>query len=50
VETILRARDQYGLNGIGFTIYSLPRSPRERIEYLQRIAEEVVAPVKRLSP
>jgi alkanesulfonate monooxygenase SsuD/methylene tetrahydromethanopterin reductase-like flavin-dependent oxidoreductase (luciferase family) len=46
VETILRARDEYGLNGIGFTIYSLPRSPVERIEYLQRIAEEIVAPVK----
>lgn len=46
VETILRARDEYGLNGIGFTIYSLPRSPAERVEYLQRIAEEIVAPVK----
>jgi alkanesulfonate monooxygenase SsuD/methylene tetrahydromethanopterin reductase-like flavin-dependent oxidoreductase (luciferase family) len=46
VETILRARDAYGLNGIGFTIYSLPRSPAERIDYLQRIAEEIVAPVK----
>ncbi|HEY2594225.1 MAG TPA: LLM class flavin-dependent oxidoreductase [Chloroflexota bacterium] len=46
VETILRARDECGLNGIGFTIYSLPPSPSERIEYLQRIAEEIVAPVK----
>jgi alkanesulfonate monooxygenase SsuD/methylene tetrahydromethanopterin reductase-like flavin-dependent oxidoreductase (luciferase family) len=46
VETILRARDEYGLNGIGFTIYSLPRSASARIEYLQRIAEEIVAPVK----
>jgi len=46
VETILQARDEHGLNGIGFTIYSLPRSPAERIEYLQRIAEEIVAPVK----
>jgi len=50
VETILRAQDKYGLNGIGFTIYSLPRSPAERIEYLQRIAEEVVAPVKLRAP
>jgi alkanesulfonate monooxygenase SsuD/methylene tetrahydromethanopterin reductase-like flavin-dependent oxidoreductase (luciferase family) len=50
VETILRARDEYGLNGIGFTIYSLPRSPAERTEYLQRIAEEIVAPVKAHSP
>jgi alkanesulfonate monooxygenase SsuD/methylene tetrahydromethanopterin reductase-like flavin-dependent oxidoreductase (luciferase family) len=46
VETIERARDEYGLNGIGFTIYSLPRSPAERIDYLQKIAEEIVAPVK----
>jgi alkanesulfonate monooxygenase SsuD/methylene tetrahydromethanopterin reductase-like flavin-dependent oxidoreductase (luciferase family) len=50
VETILRARDAYGLNGIGFTIYSLPRSSAERIDYLQRIAEEIVAPVKLMAP
>jgi alkanesulfonate monooxygenase SsuD/methylene tetrahydromethanopterin reductase-like flavin-dependent oxidoreductase (luciferase family) len=47
VETIERARDEHGLNGIGFTIYSLPPTPAERIEYLQRIAEDIVAPVKR---
>jgi alkanesulfonate monooxygenase SsuD/methylene tetrahydromethanopterin reductase-like flavin-dependent oxidoreductase (luciferase family) len=47
VETIARARDEFGLTGIGFTIYSLPRSPQERIEYLQKIAEDIVAPVKR---
>ncbi len=46
VETIERAHDECGLNAIGFTIYSLPRSPQERIEYLQKIAEEIVAPVK----
>jgi len=46
VETIERAREQCGLNAIGLTVYSLPRSPQERIEYLQRIAEEIVAPVK----
>jgi alkanesulfonate monooxygenase SsuD/methylene tetrahydromethanopterin reductase-like flavin-dependent oxidoreductase (luciferase family) len=46
VEAVERARDEYGLNGIGFSIYSLPRSPQERIEYLQRIAEEIVAPLK----
>jgi alkanesulfonate monooxygenase SsuD/methylene tetrahydromethanopterin reductase-like flavin-dependent oxidoreductase (luciferase family) len=45
VETLLRARDEMGLNAVGFTIYSLPRSPRERIEYLQMIAEEIVAKV-----
>lgn len=46
VETLERARDEHGLDAVGFTIYSLPRTPRERIEYLQKIAEEVVAPVK----
>jgi alkanesulfonate monooxygenase SsuD/methylene tetrahydromethanopterin reductase-like flavin-dependent oxidoreductase (luciferase family) len=45
VETLLRARDESGLNGVGVTIYSLPRSPQERIEYLQWIAEEIVAKV-----
>jgi alkanesulfonate monooxygenase SsuD/methylene tetrahydromethanopterin reductase-like flavin-dependent oxidoreductase (luciferase family) len=45
VETLLRARDEIGLNAVGFTIYSLPRSPQERIEYLQMIAEEIVAKV-----
>ena len=45
VETILRARDEIGLNRIGLTIYSLPRTPQERIEYLQMIAEDVIAKV-----
>src|SRR4029453_16172752 len=31
-----------GLDGIGSTVYSLPRGPRARIEYLQMIAEELV--------
>jgi len=33
-----------GLDGIGLTIYSLPRGPRARMEYLQMIAEELVRP------
>jgi alkanesulfonate monooxygenase SsuD/methylene tetrahydromethanopterin reductase-like flavin-dependent oxidoreductase (luciferase family) len=45
VETILKARDEYGLNRIGLTIYSLPPSPKARIEYLQMIAEDVIAKV-----
>lgn len=45
VEALLRARDEVGLNAVGFTIYSLPRSPEERIEYLQMIAEEIVSKV-----
>jgi alkanesulfonate monooxygenase SsuD/methylene tetrahydromethanopterin reductase-like flavin-dependent oxidoreductase (luciferase family) len=47
VEKIEYARDELGLNRIGFTIYSLPRSPQERIEYLQMIAEDIVAKVVR---
>jgi alkanesulfonate monooxygenase SsuD/methylene tetrahydromethanopterin reductase-like flavin-dependent oxidoreductase (luciferase family) len=49
VEVIQRAEAECGLEGIGFTIYSLPPSPEERIEYLQRIAEEIVRPIKALS-
>jgi alkanesulfonate monooxygenase SsuD/methylene tetrahydromethanopterin reductase-like flavin-dependent oxidoreductase (luciferase family) len=45
VETLLRARDEMGLNRVGFTIYSLPRSPQARIEYLQMIAEDIVGKV-----
>jgi alkanesulfonate monooxygenase SsuD/methylene tetrahydromethanopterin reductase-like flavin-dependent oxidoreductase (luciferase family) len=45
VETILRARDEMGLNRLGLTIYSLPPSPKARIEYLQMIAEDVIAKV-----
>jgi alkanesulfonate monooxygenase SsuD/methylene tetrahydromethanopterin reductase-like flavin-dependent oxidoreductase (luciferase family) len=46
VETLERARDDCGLNAVGFTIYSLPRSPQARIDYLQEIAERIVAPLK----
>ena len=44
VETIERARS-LGLDRIGFTIYSLPPDVRARIDYLQMIAEQIVAPV-----
>ena len=37
--------DEHGLNAVGFTIYSLPPTVPERIEYLQMIADEIVAPV-----
>jgi alkanesulfonate monooxygenase SsuD/methylene tetrahydromethanopterin reductase-like flavin-dependent oxidoreductase (luciferase family) len=49
VETLARARAM-GLDGIGFTIYSLPPAPKARIEYLQMIAEEIVRPVGALAP
>ena len=45
VETLLRARDATRLEGVGFTIYSLPADPRARIDYLQMIAEEIIGPV-----
>lgn len=43
VETVSRA-GAIGLDGIGFTIYSLPRGAKARIEYLQMIAEEILRP------
>jgi alkanesulfonate monooxygenase SsuD/methylene tetrahydromethanopterin reductase-like flavin-dependent oxidoreductase (luciferase family) len=45
VEMMLRARDEMGLNRLGLTIYSLPPTPKARIEYLQMIAEDIVAKV-----
>jgi alkanesulfonate monooxygenase SsuD/methylene tetrahydromethanopterin reductase-like flavin-dependent oxidoreductase (luciferase family) len=45
LETIRRARDDIGLEYIGFTIYSLPTDVQARIDYLQMIAEEIVAKV-----
>jgi alkanesulfonate monooxygenase SsuD/methylene tetrahydromethanopterin reductase-like flavin-dependent oxidoreductase (luciferase family) len=46
VETLERARAM-GVERIGFTIYSLPPEARARIDYLQMIAEQIVAPVTR---
>jgi len=43
LETIARAHEM-GLDGIGLTIYSLPRGVAARIEYLQMIAEEIARP------
>jgi alkanesulfonate monooxygenase SsuD/methylene tetrahydromethanopterin reductase-like flavin-dependent oxidoreductase (luciferase family) len=45
VETIERAQQEIGLAYIGFTIYSLPTEVQARIDYLQMIAEEIVAKV-----
>src|SRR5215813_6166506 len=47
LETIARARER-GLDGIGFTIYSLPREVKARIEYLRMIADEIVRPAAAL--
>jgi alkanesulfonate monooxygenase SsuD/methylene tetrahydromethanopterin reductase-like flavin-dependent oxidoreductase (luciferase family) len=43
LETLARAREM-GIERIGFTIYSLPREARARIDYLQMIAEDIVHP------
>jgi alkanesulfonate monooxygenase SsuD/methylene tetrahydromethanopterin reductase-like flavin-dependent oxidoreductase (luciferase family) len=48
VETLARAR-ALGLDQVGFTIYSLPREVRARIDYLQMIAEEIVRPAGALA-
>jgi hypothetical protein len=37
-----------GLDGIGLTIYSLPREVSARIDHLQMIADEIVRPVTAL--
>jgi alkanesulfonate monooxygenase SsuD/methylene tetrahydromethanopterin reductase-like flavin-dependent oxidoreductase (luciferase family) len=44
VETLERARAT-GIERVGFTIYSLPADVRARIEHIQMIAEQIVAPV-----
>jgi hypothetical protein len=46
VETLERARAQ-GVERIGFTINSLPPDVRARIDDLQMIAEQIVAPLAR---
>ena len=48
VETIERART-LGVERIGFSIYSLPAEVDARIDYLQMIASEIVARVRRPS-
>ena len=45
VEKLLDIRESTGLDRVGFTIYSLPRDPQARIEYMQMIAEEIVSKV-----
>jgi alkanesulfonate monooxygenase SsuD/methylene tetrahydromethanopterin reductase-like flavin-dependent oxidoreductase (luciferase family) len=47
VETLARAH-ALGLDGIGLSMYSLPRGAAARIEYLQMIADEIVRPAATL--
>jgi len=45
VETLLRAREEMGLTDISLTMYNLPRELPARLEYLQRVAEEILQKV-----
>ena len=47
LATIAAARER-GLDGIGFTIYSLPREVKARIDYLRMIADDIVRPAAAL--
>jgi len=46
----IEAAREMGLDRIGLSIYSLPRTPAARIEYLQMIAEDVLRPAGALEP
>ncbi len=48
VESVARAQAM-GLDQIGFTIYSLPREAKARIDYLQMIAEQILRPAGALT-
>jgi alkanesulfonate monooxygenase SsuD/methylene tetrahydromethanopterin reductase-like flavin-dependent oxidoreductase (luciferase family) len=45
VETLLRARDGMGLSHISLTMYNLPRELPARLEYLDRVAEDILRKV-----
>jgi hypothetical protein len=45
VEKLLWAQHEVGVEYVGFTMYSLPTDVQARIDYVQMIAEEIVAKV-----
>jgi hypothetical protein len=45
VEMLLRAREELGLTHISFTMYNLPRELPARLDYLERVAEEILRKV-----
>jgi alkanesulfonate monooxygenase SsuD/methylene tetrahydromethanopterin reductase-like flavin-dependent oxidoreductase (luciferase family) len=47
LEAVARAQ-ALGLDGLGLTIYSLPREVSARIDYLRMVAEEIVRPAAAL--
>jgi alkanesulfonate monooxygenase SsuD/methylene tetrahydromethanopterin reductase-like flavin-dependent oxidoreductase (luciferase family) len=46
VETLLRAHKEMGLTDISLTMYNLPRELSARLEYLQRVSEEILKKVR----
>jgi hypothetical protein len=49
VEALQRGRAM-GLDGVGFTMYSFPRDVQARTEYLQMVAEDILAPAGATPP
>ncbi|MBI2156144.1 MAG: hypothetical protein HYU26_04435, partial [Candidatus Rokubacteria bacterium] len=49
VEALARGRAM-GLDGVGLTMYSLPRDVEARIDYLHMVAEEILKPAGALAP
>jgi alkanesulfonate monooxygenase SsuD/methylene tetrahydromethanopterin reductase-like flavin-dependent oxidoreductase (luciferase family) len=45
VETLLRTREELGLTDISFTMYNLPRELPARLEYLERVSDEILRKV-----
>jgi alkanesulfonate monooxygenase SsuD/methylene tetrahydromethanopterin reductase-like flavin-dependent oxidoreductase (luciferase family) len=45
VETLLRARDELGLSHISLTMYNLPRELPARLEYVERVSEDILRKV-----
>jgi alkanesulfonate monooxygenase SsuD/methylene tetrahydromethanopterin reductase-like flavin-dependent oxidoreductase (luciferase family) len=45
VETLQRAQAETGLDAVSFTMYNLPRDLAARLDYLQRVSEEIVRPL-----
>ncbi len=49
VEALQRGRAM-GLDGVGFTMYSLPRDVQARTDYLQMVAEDILKPAGATAP
>jgi hypothetical protein len=45
VETLLHARDEMRLSHISLTMYNLPRELSGRLEYLERVSEDILRKV-----